>query len=66
MASDIRFAEVKRLLESHGWVLSRIKGSHHVFTKAGESPTVIPVHHRKVNHVYVREIKKQLGIGEED
>lgn len=62
MPSHARFAEVSKLLEANGWVLSRIRGSHHVFTKAGESPIVIPVHNRRVKHVYVREIKKKLGI----
>ena len=65
MPSDIRFAEVKKLLKSHDWTLSRIKGSHHVFTKEGESPIVIPGHKRRVKYVYVREIKEKLGLGKE-
>jgi len=60
MPSEVRFSEVRKLLGSHGWSLSRIKGSHHIFTKEGESPISIPVHRQKVKHVYVREIKKKL------
>ena len=60
MASDVRYSEVKKLLESHGWTCSRVKGSHHVFTKDGELPISIPVHRQKVKHSYVRRIKKKL------
>jgi len=58
MPSDVRFAEVQRLLESYGYRLVRIAGSHHVFDKPGERPIPIPVHHGKVKHVYVRKILK--------
>lgn len=34
-----------RFLESHGWRLERIKGSHHVFGKPGErAKLTVPVH----------------------
>jgi predicted RNA binding protein YcfA (HicA-like mRNA interferase family) len=34
-----------KLLESNGWLLKRISGSHHIFTKAGcRERLVIPVH----------------------
>jgi predicted RNA binding protein YcfA (HicA-like mRNA interferase family) len=61
MPSEVRFAVVRKLLEAHGWTLARISGSHHVFTKAGERPIVIPVHHNKVHPRYVREIEKFIG-----
>ena len=66
MPSDVRFAEVRRLLESHGWELSRIQGSHHVFTKEGETPIVVPVHNRRAKYAYVREIRKKLDLEQED
>lgn len=66
MPSDIRFADLRKLLESHGWDLSRIKGSHHIFTKEGEWPIVFPVHRRQVKYAYVRKIKEKLEIPEED
>ncbi len=62
MPSEVRFAEVKRLLESHGWTLSRISSSHHIFAKPGEPfHFSIPVHHGKVKHGYLSDIKKRLG-----
>ena len=58
MASEIRFAEVQRLLEQHGYRLKRISGSHHIFDKTGSPLIAIPVHHGKVKPVYVRKIRK--------
>jgi predicted RNA binding protein YcfA (HicA-like mRNA interferase family) len=61
MPSEVRFAELHRLVRKHGWVLIRIRGSHHVFQKPDGSTFSIPVHHGKVKPVYFREIKKQIG-----
>ncbi len=58
MASEVRFSEVRKLLEAKGYRLERIRGSHHVFDKAGWPPVVIPVHRGKVKHAYVRKIEK--------
>ena len=58
MPSEQRFSEVKKMLEAAGYTLSRIRGSHHYFTKAGESPVSIPVHQGKVKPYYVRQVKR--------
>ena len=55
------FSTIRRLLESHGWRLTRIRGSHHVFTKTGELPISIPVHHGKVKTGYVKRIEKLIA-----
>jgi predicted RNA binding protein YcfA (HicA-like mRNA interferase family) len=62
--NDIRFADIRRLLESHGWSLVRIRGSHHIFSKPGAGSTSVPVHGGKVKHAYYRKIKKLLGEAE--
>lgn len=37
--------EMCRLLCEHGWILKRIRGSHHIFAKPGEFKIiVVPVH----------------------
>jgi predicted RNA binding protein YcfA (HicA-like mRNA interferase family) len=59
--SEIRFAELRRVVERHGWLLIRIRGSHHVFKRPDGSTYSIPVHHGKVKPFYYREIKKQVG-----
>ncbi|NJO55497.1 MAG: type II toxin-antitoxin system HicA family toxin, partial [Rhodospirillales bacterium] len=61
MPSDIQFKQVRRLLEAHGWVLSRIHGSHHIFTKPEAQTVSIPVHHRKVKAIYVKQIEKLIA-----
>lgn len=60
MASEERFAVLRRLLERDGWVLDRIRESHHTFKKVGHRNIVMPVHHGKVKSFYVKEIQKIL------
>ncbi len=57
MAQETRLSELVRYLRAHNYNLSRISGSHHVFTKPGCLPISIPVHKKKVKHVYVRKAK---------
>jgi predicted RNA binding protein YcfA (HicA-like mRNA interferase family) len=61
MPSDVSFSEIRRLVARHGWILVRIRGSHHVFKLPDGRIYVVPVHRGKVRYVYVREIKKLLG-----
>ena len=56
MASEKRFNLVKKMLENKGFELTRISGSHHIFTKACELPISIPVHNGKVKPYYVKQI----------
>ena len=58
MPGEVRFADVRRMLERAGYRLARIHGSHHYFIKANEQPLSIPVHRGKVKPFYVRKIKK--------
>lgn len=72
MPSEVRFADVRRELERHGWTLVRISGSHHIFLRAGGGQSShepgepgilsIPVHRGKVKAGYVGRIEKSLGI----
>lgn len=40
--------KMRRLLQKHGWVLKRIRGSHHIFVKPGEPKIItVPVHGNK-------------------
>jgi len=58
VASEQRFSQVKRTLEKKGYKLTRISGSHHIFTKKGMTPASIPVHKGKVKAFYVKQIQK--------
>lgn len=65
MAAESRFADVKKMLVKAGYVLARVHGSHHIFTKPGQPPLSIPVHQGKVKPFYVRQIQKIVaGEGE--
>ena len=61
MASEVRYAEVRRFLERHGWTHQRTKGSHHHFRKEGQRGIGFPVHHGRVGPVYIRQIEKIVG-----
>ena len=56
--------EVCRLLEQHGWQLKRVKGSHHIYGKAGERALiVVPVHsNQSLKPGLQRAILKLAGI----
>jgi predicted RNA binding protein YcfA (HicA-like mRNA interferase family) len=58
MAGGAKFSEVRRMLAAKGYVLERVRGSHHYFKKPGGGSFAIPVHHGKVKPVYVRKIEK--------
>jgi predicted RNA binding protein YcfA (HicA-like mRNA interferase family) len=61
MPSPVRFAEIRRLLEKHGWTLARISGSHYIFQKPGHRSFPVPVHHGKVDYVYFRKAQKEAS-----
>ncbi|HUU82166.1 MAG TPA: type II toxin-antitoxin system HicA family toxin [Phycisphaerae bacterium] len=55
------FAEVLKLLESHGWTLQRTWPPYFVFVHPDrELPLLIPVHDRMVADAYVAKIKEIL------
>ncbi len=58
MPSPEPFREVRRMIESQGWLLDRVRGSHHTFTKPNRRNIVIPVHNGLVKPAYVRQAKK--------
>ena len=58
MPSPVRFAEVKKLLESKGYELTDTSGSHHIFRKPGQRPQSVPVHHGQVKYVYFKKAQK--------
>jgi predicted RNA binding protein YcfA (HicA-like mRNA interferase family) len=63
MASEVRFAEVRRVLEHHGWTLERISGSHFIFRKEGEARHIsIPVHGGRVAPGYLKRLARDHGV----
>ena len=60
--------ELGRVVQQRGWVLSRIHGSHHIFTMAGRRERiVIPIHgNRPLKTGLLRSLMKIAGLGEGD
>ena len=59
LKADIRFEEIKKVLESFGYVMKQPKSgsSHYIFRKAGCSNICIPKHHI-IKKVYVLKVKE--------
>ena len=49
-------------LEAAGWVLRRIKGSHHVFSKPGQGITVVPHPVRDLPTGTIKAIERQTEV----
>ncbi len=58
LSNDLRFDELKKVLESYGYVVKQPHGgsSHYVFRKAGCSPITIPKH-EPIKKSYVLLVK---------
>ena len=58
--------EICRLLEQRGWTLRRTKGSHHIYSKAGERWIItVPIHgKRNLKPGLCRAILRMAGLGE--
>ena len=58
--------ELIRLLEKDGWILDRIKGSHHIMIKDNKTLSV-PVHSSKdLGKGLLNKLLKQGGLKNED
>ena len=57
-----------RVVAQRGWQLSRVKGSHHIFTMPGRRERlVIPVHgNQPLKAGLLHALMKLAGLGEDD
>jgi predicted RNA binding protein YcfA (HicA-like mRNA interferase family) len=59
--------EMCRILERNGWVLTRVRGSHHRYAKEGRPPITVPVHgNRSLKTGTQHEIMRQAGLSDAD
>lgn len=54
--------EVIKLLENDGWVLSHIRGSHHIYKKEGFIPVTVPHPRRDMPSGTYNAILKHAGL----
>ena len=59
LSKDLRFDELRRVLESYGYVMSqpRSGSSHYTFRKPGCQPITIP-RHEPIKKVYVELVRQ--------
>lgn len=59
LSNDLRFSELRRVLESYGYVMNSPKGgsSHYTFRKPKKSPITIPKH-EPIKKVYVELVRE--------
>ena len=59
LSKDLRFDELRKVLESYGYVMNAPKGgsSHYTFRKPGCQPITIPKH-EPIKKVYVEMVKQ--------
>ena len=60
--------EFARLLEKKGWVLKRVKGSHHVYIKEGHTARIsVPIHGNKALKIgLLRHLMKIAEVDESE
>ena len=70
LSKDMHFDELKKVLESYGYVMNAPKSgsSHYTFRKAGKSPITIPKHEpiKKIYVEMVREVVEEESLHEND
>ena len=57
-----------RLLERKGWILRRIKGSHHIYTREGSKLKIsVPVHGNQTLKIgLLKRLMKDAGLDDSD
>jgi predicted RNA binding protein YcfA (HicA-like mRNA interferase family) len=60
--------DLARLVQQRGWILARVHGSHHIFTKSGRRERiVIPIHgNQSLKIGLLRSLMKIAGLNESD
>jgi len=58
--------KIIKVLEKKGFVLDRIKGSHHIYYHPEMKRRVVPLHKRDLPKGTLFEILKQAGINKEE
>ncbi|CDE94398.1 type II toxin-antitoxin system HicA family toxin [Acidaminococcus sp. CAG:542] len=59
LSKDMRFDELRKILESYGYVMSAPRGgsSHYTFRKPGKNPITVPKH-EPIKKVYVEMVRQ--------
>jgi len=55
------YREVENILNSAGYHLDRISGSHHIFKRNGKDGICFPVHNNSVKRCYIKTIIQKIN-----
>jgi predicted RNA binding protein YcfA (HicA-like mRNA interferase family) len=58
--AGIRFSEIVKVLSHYGYILVRVKGSHHHFRNDEGNLITIPNHGDPIKTVYVKDILERV------
>jgi len=58
---ESHFSEIRTILDSVGYQLDRVSGSHHIFKDENGGMIVFPVHNNLVKRCYVKEIIRKIN-----
>lgn len=58
--NGIRFSEIAKVLEYHGYIMVRVSGSHHHFRNENGDVITIP-NQSPVKAVYVKDVLRRIG-----
>ena len=60
LSTDMRFTELRKILESYGYTINAPKGgsSHYTFRKPGKNPITIPKH-EPIKRIYVEMVRDE-------
>ncbi len=59
LSKELRFDELRKVLEVYGYTMSAKGGSHHVFRKSGKPPITVPKH-EPIKKAYVMMVKEVI------
>jgi predicted RNA binding protein YcfA (HicA-like mRNA interferase family) len=57
---SIRFAELDRILQRHGWQTQSVHGSHHIYCKPSHLPIMVVRPHGKQKYCHPMDVKKVI------
>jgi predicted RNA binding protein YcfA (HicA-like mRNA interferase family) len=58
--NGVRFREISKVLEHHGYIEVRVSGSHHHFRNREGDLITIPIHN-PIKAVYVKDVLRRIG-----
>lgn len=56
----MKFREICKYAEDHGWIKARVSGDHYIYTKPGRRSVPIQRNKHEIEGAYLKRILKQF------